>query len=435
MNIFKKNGIALVLIAGLVFAGCDLLDVENPNSLVEDDLSNPASATAMANGLEFSVTRAFGALLSTYGTATDELTWVGSRDAWRNLDIGDIEDPLNEFSNGLFDFVGEARWLSEDFVVRLENFRSAGVLSDDEDLMRAYLYRAVIHTIIADMYDDFAFSNRDVGGPAIGRDNMDSLYDLAIEAIDNALALGPSGDLEIQLRAMRARAQFSKGVWGKVKPSVNTADPLVNDAGAVADAQAALALMGGADWNYQLELDPSLGFPDNSDAFSIGFQVNNRSELNFADTYVQQTDNGNGVEAVTFADLVDPGVVHPYVEGTIDVFGGAGDYPDFTIVSAREMYLIIAEGALAANDTAGFTDAINALRAFDGLAPFSGQVDAQALLENSRQANLFIQGRRLMDMYRFGEQSPEWEAQGTTVQVPGTFFPIADVELKANQNL
>lgn len=431
-KVLKKTGITLLLLAGLVIGGCDLFDVENPNNLVEGDLDNPASATAMANGLEFSVTRALGALLAVYGTATDEVTWVGSRDAWRNLDIGDLDDPLNEFSNGLFPFVGEARWLSDDFITRIEAFQTAGLLQDDTILMRAYLYRAVIHTIIADMYDDFTFSNRDEPGPPIGATSMNSLYDMALEAIDNAMALGPDGQLMIQLQAMRARVQFSNALWGKVKPSVNTADPLVNDAGAVADAQAALALIGDADWAYQLELDPSLGFPDNSDAFSIGFQVNNRSELRFGITYIQPTSNNRKVEAVTFADAIDTDVIQPFVEATIDDFEAQGDYPDFTIVSSREMHLILAEAALAAGDDAGFATAINAIRAFDGLTPFADQIDAQAMLEHARQANLFNQGRRLMDMYRFGQSSPEWSDQGTSVQSPGTFFPIADIEIKSN---
>ena len=431
-NYFKHTGITLVLLAGLVLGGCDLFDVENPNSLVEDDLGNPASSTAMTNGLEFSVTRAVSTLLATYGTTTDEVTWVGSRDAWRNLDIGDLDNPLNEFSNGLFPFVGEARWLSDDFVSRIEAFRTAGVLQDEEDLMRAYFYRAIIHTVIADMYDDFAFSSRDEAGPPIGPENMATLYDMALEAVDNAMAMGPSGELMIQLQAMRARVQYSKAVWGKVKPTVNTADPLVNDAGAVADAQAALALMQNADWIYQMELDPSLGFPDNSNAFSIGFQINNRSELRFGITYIQPTSNNRKVESVTFADIIDTDVVHPYLEATIDEFEAEGDYTDFTVVSAREMYLIVAEAALAAGDDAGFTEAINAVRAFDGLTPYSGQVDAIAVLQHARQANLFNQGRRLMDLYRFDLTSPEWSDQGTTMQQAGTLFPIADVEIKSN---
>ena len=434
-KLLKHTGITLVLLISLMLAGCDLFDVENPNNLVEDDLGNPASAAAMTNGLEFSLTRSYASLLATYGTATDEVTWVGSRDAWRNLDIGDLDNPLNEFSNGLFPFVGEARWLSEDFVRRTEDFRAAGLLQNDDDLMRAYLYRAIIHAVIADMYDDFTFSNRDEPAPAVGPTNMNSLYDIALDAIDKAMAIGPDGELMIQLQAMRARVHYSKAVWGKVKPTIDTANPLVNNAEAVADAQAALALMGAADWTYQLELDPSLGYPDNSNAFSVGFQINNRSELRFGITYIQPTENGRKVEAVTFTDIIDTDVVQPYLEATIQDFEAQGDYPDFTVLSAREMHLIIAEAALAAGDDAGFTEAINAIRAFDGLTPYSGQVDARAMLEHARQANLFNQGRRLMDMYRFDQISPEWADQGTTVLQPGTFFPIADVEIKSNSFL
>jgi hypothetical protein len=386
----------------------------------------------MTNGLEFSVTRSLGALLSTYGTTTDELTWVGSRDAWRNLDIGIIDDPLNEFSNGLFEFVGEARWLSEDFVTRIEAFREQGVLDDDLILMRAYLYRAIIHTIIADMYDDFAFSNREEPGPPIGPANMNQLYDLALEAIGKAMALNPSGNLAIQLTAMRARTQYSKALWGKVKPSLNLVDPLVNDAGAVADAEAALALMTDPNWFYELQLDPTLGFPDGSDGYSIGFQVNNRNELRFGVTYIMPTADGLKVDEVTFKDIIDTETVHPFVQNTIDVFEADGQYPDFTVVSAREMHLIIAEASLAAGDDAGFNSAMNAIRSLDGLTPYSGQVDALEALIHARQANLFNQGRRLTDMYRFSLTSPEWTENGTTMQQPGTYFPIADIEVKAN---
>ena len=427
-----KNTLLLSLALAITLAGCDLLDVENPNNLVENDLDNPAGAVAMANGLEFSLTRCIGALLSTYGTTTDELTWVGSRDAWRNLDIGVVDDPLNEFSNGLFEFVGEARWLSEDFINRLEAFDAAGVLTDRSALTRAYLYRAIVHTVIADMYDDFAFSNREEPGPAIGPANMNSLYDIAIAAIDNGLAMNPSAELETQLRAMRARTQYSKALWSKVKPTINLSDPLVNDAGANADAQAALDLMSDPDWFFELELDPAMGFPDNSDAFSIGFQVNNRNELRFGVTYILPSSDGLKVEEVTFKDFIDTETVHPFVQNTIDVFEADGQYPDFTIASAREMHLILAEAALAAADDGAFTESINAIRTLDGLTPYSGQVDATELLINSRQANLFNQGRRLMDMYRFALSSPEWTENGTTVINPGTFFPIADIEIKAN---
>ena len=40
---------------------------------------------------------------------------------------------------------------------------------------------------------------------------------------------------------VRARAKHSRAIWDKIKPTVNTANPLVSSAGASADATAALA--------------------------------------------------------------------------------------------------------------------------------------------------------------------------------------------------
>src|SRR5213592_3624408 len=70
-------------------AGCSsLLDVKNPNIVNEGDLNNPAvaAALAVADKAPFAsaaaTARAWGNVLTPYSEATDELTWIGSRDAW-----------------------------------------------------------------------------------------------------------------------------------------------------------------------------------------------------------------------------------------------------------------------------------------------------------------------------------------------------------------
>jgi hypothetical protein len=96
------------------------------------------------------------------------------------------------------------------------------------------------------------------------------------------------------------------------------------------------------------------------------------------------------------------------------------------------MYLILAEAALAGNGNLDFETQINNLRALDELPSYTGQVDAQDLLEQSREVNLFLQGRRLADHYRFGDPAAQW---GGNRDDPGTFFPITLTEIRANPNL
>ncbi len=409
--------LATLLIVVFSIAGCGILDVENPNNLIEDDLSNPAAADPMANGVEAAVTRALSYGLAPYCVATDELIWSGSRDAWGQLDVGVIDFPGNEFTDLAFPFVGEARWMTDEFKSRLEAF------GPSEALIRVYLYHAIIYTTIADLFDDFVIgSDRTEPAAPVGPGNMSSLYDTALASINSALALDPADEWRVALLGMKARVIYSKAVWNKVNP-VDTGSPLVN--AGTAEAAAALAAM---DPDYRFELIADGGFQ--LESYMSG-QVNDRLEFTFTDTWVQRNEAGNKVDVVTFPDMID-GVVHPFLDEFINTFVDERQYADQIVVSAREMHLILAEGALASGDMGGFTTHINNLRAIDELTPYSGQVDAQALLEESRAVNLFLQGRRLADLYRFDIMSPEWTPSTSAVTRPGTFLPITKVEVEAN---
>jgi len=107
-----------------------------------------------------------------------------------------------------------------------------------------------------------------------------------------------------------------------------------------------------------------------------------------------------------------------------------------TVVSQREMYLILAEAALAAGNNAGFDTNINLLRALDGMAPYTGAGPTRlALLQWERRVNLVFQGRRLNDMYRFGVKDPRWVATSVVVRKPGCELPIPLIEREANKEI
>ena len=422
----RSTAVLVLLLAslGLLTTGCDALEVNNPNSLVEEDLNNPAAAPSIANGALTTLTRGLGTALAPYSAATDELTWTGTRDAWEQLVFGDVSDPLNEFSDAGFNTMAEARWTADEAIRRLEAFREEGRLPSAQPLIRSYVYGALAYISIADFYENFALSNRREAAQPIGEENMDTLYQTAIGYLDTAVDLAQaSGHSAWAARALavRARAHYANALWTKLHP-LDVDAPLVRSPEAAADAQAVLDRIDEADWRYALEVVP--GTPEND----MAFQVNERLELRIGDTYIVPKEDGDRVERIRLHDPIDD-VPAPHLEAEIRAFVEAGQYADLPVASAREMHLILAEHALAQtpSDASAFRAHINDLRALDGLTPYADQLPAEELLVHSRQVNLFLQGRRLADHYRFGIPSPEWNNA-----TPGAFFPITITEIRAN---
>jgi hypothetical protein len=417
----------VVAIAGFGFMiGCNnLLDVENPNNVLEENLNDPAAANAIANGALSTGSNAISYCLAPYTIATDEAIWIGSRDAWNQLDKGNVGDFSNEFLDVAWPFITEARYAADNAIARLEAFKSASTLRDPKNLARAYLYSAMIRLTIADMFDDFVYSNKQEVKPPIGEANMINVYNEAIAHLDAALAIaqtytGTSRDLELERRifGMRARAKHAKAVWQKVNPkpvpAATLANPYVTEG--ADDAQAALALPMAPNYRWQLQFPPSIGI-----ANEWSFEVNSRQEMNTAPPPKDIIDN----------TIDDPRIVAEIADFKNNGRWGGDRYSPITMTSEREMQLILAESKIAA-DPAGAASILNTLRARDNLKPLAAPVTLGQLLERERLANLYMQGRRLADMYRFGLKDSRWLASSDAIIVPGSFFPITIQERRAN---
>lgn len=411
-------GAAVVLFAA---SACgSILDVKNPNNIAEASLENPAAADAEANGVLAATNRMLSGVTVPYAVATDELDWIGSRDAWFDLETGGLGNYINEFTDGAFPFVGEARYLADQTIARLEGFRTAGKLTNINSLARTYLYGAIVYTTIADMYDDFAFSNKTVPAAPVGRANMSKLYDTAISYLDKGLALTTDNTLKYQMTAYRARVKHAKGVWGKISPKgqVNTASPLVNDAGAVADANAALALStGDAKFSMVNNLEATAGI-------NIWYEVNGRNEHRVGTVYSNLVDPVSNAKDATATALLAAFKAFGTLSGT------------FTLTSNRELRLILAEAAIAGGNVAEAKTQINAVRAFDSKAEWNGTAPApQAMLAYERQAQLWLMRRRLADMYRFAQVDAKWTNNPnfeSAFSTKGLLFPIPNIERLAN---
>lgn len=431
-----------VVLAGLIglagMACSNPLDVDNPNKVPDESLESPSAMIALANGAIASVTRGLQGVGGVYETATDEITWIGSRDGWGQLDLGNVNQIVNEFTDNAFFFVGEARFMADRAITAGLAFAEDPELSEDErpdpDLLAlSYLAGGIIYTAIPDLFDDFVIPpSPEEAAPPIGPDNMVGMYDTAIQYLTDGLAIATqtgNDDLETRLLAQRARARHARAVWQLLNPPGSVpADPLVADAEAMADAQAAIALMGpGGDWTYELTLNSDLLVG----CLSFASQVNERGEIQIGPLYANTEPGDPGeVTGVALQDPIDA-IPDPRIVATLAVFLTDAFVP-MTVTSEREMRLILAEGHLAQGDMAGFTAEINAIRALDGLTPYSGQIPALDMLVHERRVNLFLMFRRLSDMYRFGVVDPQWLQQSPAVTNPGTFLPITITEIQSN---
>lgn len=414
-------------------SGCDaLLDVKNPNNVTQEALEDPVAAGALVAGATAEVADGLVTLLRSVSTISDETQWIGSQNAAQAHDQGEIRNPDNEYSGETFNQMSEGRWLADYTIQSLEKFDADGDLANRDLLAQAYLQGGIIYAYIGAHFDAFVLSNRTEAAPPIDEAGMVKMFDTAIGYLDKGLAVARAAGnktRELELLAVRAKTNYSKALWAKVNPTVNTASPLVVSAEAASDARAALALAPGVDWTYRYEFSPTTLSND------IGNWLTQRFEVRLSDAVaVADPTNTKVTTAIRLLDPIDQ-VPAPYATELMKAFYADREYWPLRVVSARELYLILAENALAQGNVSEAATHLNAIRAADGLTALSATASpalALDVLKHMRRTQLLLTGARLTDQYRFDEPAQEWLGTSDARSEPGAFFPITREEINAN---
>ncbi len=439
----RATVLALAFAFGVTLPGCDILDVNNPNNLTEESIEAPAAATALVNGATARTTVAIANVWHNILMASDEQIWIGSRDAWLQLDQGFLSNFDNEFTDAVFPIIGQARWLADRALEIVDGHVAtppvgatpAAITLMKKEQARANFVAGVTYMIIGETQQDFVISDKQEPGPAIGPTKMFEILDKAILRLTNAATIAASlGETAIETNAlaMRARARHSRAIWDKIKPTIAT-NPLVSNTAASADAAAVIA-RAAATYRYQATFSAATIGND------MAGWINNRGENQFDTTQIVTVPRTTPkvIQSVRLLDPIDnkadPRIVSIITEwkGSTNLGVPGTDYPPLTITSLRLMRLILAEDELSKGNTAGFTTHINAVRALDGLTAWSGQIPALEMLKHERRVNLFMSGLRLNDMYRFGTRDPRWLPNSDAFARPGTLLPITCIERRSN---
>lgn len=418
----NRLGTALtsVCAAGLLLVSCDdMLQVDNPTALTEDDLSNPEIASNTVNGSLGTLMGKEGISLSQMVQVTDETDWVGSFDSYRNKNLGQLERQ-NQYINNAWDATGEARWMADRALQQMQEFEEQDLLHNPVHLGRAHLFAGAVRVLIAERWDDFVMSDRTEAGQPLGEEGMLGLFDEAVEHFDQAISVAEAegaDDVRNKALAFRVRAQHSQEVRQIIKQGQTpAADPFVTSPEVQSAAEDALnQIPEGFEWEYDYT---SAGVNN-----TLHSNVMSRQEFAFND----------------FPEDPITGETDSRLLAKQQVYESSESYGDSRapqrVISTRMLNLIAAESYMGEDDEM-VRSYLNANREnMDGLAPVTDDHDLEEILEHERFANLYFMGLRLQDMYRFGSESEFWIDRSHAKQNPGRLLPIPSGEISSNPNL
>jgi hypothetical protein len=410
----------LAMPMALLIGGCDF-DVTNPGPVQDEFLDDPDAFVAVVNGMGRALSDGMNYVAFHGALVTRELFPTGGTGQF-GISVKNGDGILDRSEQGApWNNTQGSRWSAEDGLRRFGEVMSSTEFASSEHVAMAYLWAGYANRTLGENMCEAVI---DVG-PAQPREVF---LTRAQEHFSNAIEVGSaSGEPEIvtAARAGRAAVRVQLGDWSGA----------VTDAGSV-----------------PTDFEFNLGYYDIGDRD----QYNRIAHASGNDPYKTHTVWGTVYQdyftesedaRVSWVDTGLPG------DGGVEGLGPVPflkqlKYPtraaDITLSSGREMRLIEAEADLVGGDWEAAMTTINQLRTDAGVGTrtATNSEEAWTFLKRERGIELWMEGRRLGDFYR-------WNANGT----PGALdpletvggdsylkqqdlcFPIPDSEIETNPNL
>jgi hypothetical protein len=390
-----------LLAASLVIAtGCDL-KVSNPGPLQDSQLDVPTALPALVNGMSGDLSVAIGNYIDRGALASGELAESGNFAAELQYFNGIIrpEDVNPDWAN-----MQQARWSAEDGIRRMGRVLGAG-LDNNVDTPRAYLYAG--------------FANRLLG------------ENVCTGVIDS----GPAQSDTVYF--VRAESLFTRA-YNIAKAQNNT-----NVANAALGGRASVLAWQG---KWAAAVADAAPIP-NTFVFNAVFSTNTTRENNdLANQTItrRETTVFGTPYATVFKDPRTPWDTVKTTSGAVQT-GQDGRTKFFRqtkytslgsavpLVKGAEMLLLRAEFALRSGDITTMTSLINTERGLYSLAAVTAPATTAAawtMLQSERGSVVWLEGRRLWDLRRWGV-----EGTNTFLATRSKCVPVSTNELAANANL
>jgi hypothetical protein len=419
MNNFKWGaGLAVVAVVGLGACG-DILTVSDPQRYTSTDLDN--ALPAVANGVEGAVHETMDTWVVYQSLMGDTYQHTGTWQGYDEIDHGRFVYGAVEMDNVMNSLL-RARWFADSAEERFIN-----VLGEAEAAKSVYTAQARLGGAFADLVLGMTFCEAPAvaDGPAVSdKEMLAQAISKFTATIATAQAAG-AADYATAALAGRARAKLVAGDY----------------AGAAADAKGVpTSFVYYAKYNNQsanwivtvttATFNKAAGMRDKWWPL-----IENAGGPTFMkDPYTMEFDKRKPVyfDGGRSTDNITP----HYSQWKFKV-----ETDDIAMVRGQEMRLIEAEALMRTNNYAGAMTIINAGRAAVGLTALPVPTDPTVMrdiLLSERDAELFMEGMRAVDLYRFGitkeifaaMNDPERPAIGRP-----TKFSMSDTEALYNNNI
>ena len=391
-------------VALVVFgAACgSALDVPNPQAFGDDALNNPIILKNVANGAEGALHQAFDDYIVYTELLSDEIestsTWID----WEDVSEGRIRhDWPNQFSFSYTqDQILQARFAAQSATERINKVLAADAATSP---LRA-------QTMLVDALSDLLLGTGYCESPLVAdgpRSPDTEVFAQAVTKFTAGLeaAQAITGDADAQRKwtnvahAGRARANLMAGNYDAAKADAQAVDPTF-------EYDALYSEAGG----YSTTSNPGEQFNQNRNR-SGGLRRLYHSRVHVIDSvttgeaYLRDWSSGQDDHRMAVTRF----------EGQLGVnnrfaYYGITKYADRTspirMLSKIESNLVEAEVAMRAGDYATEANILNVMRARPGVAlppiTITTAAQAQDALVNERMAELWVEGSRMQDLYRFG---------------------------------
>ncbi|HEX9728906.1 MAG TPA: RagB/SusD family nutrient uptake outer membrane protein [Gemmatimonadales bacterium] len=401
-------GLALVLGS----AGCaDFLTVENPGSVLDDDLNTVTGMPGLVTGMSFDLSRALDEVLQNSSVMGDDLFHGGSYGPQGLFNRGVID---KENVNGMWGEMHRARWVAEQGIVRMQQ-----VLETDFDAsalaVRAYILAGLANRLLGEHVCDAVIDGGAREPNTVHFQRAEAQFTEALRIAQNLTSSSLRDSLSRVAYGGRASVRAWQGNWTEA----------ASDAAQVPTGYVFVAFYG-----------TNTGAENND----LVFETTTRFEYTIYNSPWAQVFGDPRARWDTVKTT--SGAIRTGQDGRTPFFQQkkfltlATDVP---LVKGTEMLVLRAEAALRSGDVPGAMALINQQRAFYDpgrtvLPDRSAATAAEAwpVLQFERAAVLWIEGRRFWDLRR-------WNAEAAPIHHPfldtrDQCIPVSENEEQSNPN-